>query len=175
MVRWCDSPSWLLALPPPWAVKKFRAHVLLVHFAVVVSRLWWLNLVFRKVSLRVVCIAAVNSACGPNALLAQGSGSLRPGLARLSEVRLSPRRFVCRCRYRVLLDWHRLWRGHSQAVLHRWWQWHPACQSLAPLSLGWHCRVLLLRSSRRVPRVQRCAATVAGGPGVGGCLICLFV
>ena len=165
MVRWCDSPSWLLALPPPWAVKKFRAHVLLVHFAVVVSRLWWLNLVFRKVSLRVVCIAAVNSACGPNALLAQGSGSLRPGLDRLSKVRLSPWRFVSRCRYRVLLDWHRLWRGHSQAVLHRCGM-TPAGHSLAPLSLWWHCRV---------PRVQRCAATVAGGPGVGGCLICLYV
>ena len=37
---------------------------------------------------------------------------------------------------------------------------------LCPLLLGWHLRVRLLRCSCRVPRVQRCVATVAGGPGV---------
>ena len=38
-----------------------------------------------------------------------------------------------------------------------------------PLLLGWHCRVRLFRCSCRVSRVQRCSATVGGGPGVSGC------
>ena len=51
----------------------------------------------------------------------------------------------------------------------------PAGHGLCPLMLGWHLRVRLLPCSCRVSRVQRCVATVAGGPGVCGCLICLSV
>ena len=87
-----------------------------VHFAVVCESVWRGSvLVFRKVSPRALCAAAVIAAMWSQRVVGlQGSGSLRPGLSQLSEVRLSLWRYVCFCWYRVLLDWHRHWRGHSQ-------------------------------------------------------------
>ena len=107
--------------------------------------LWWLSFGISQSFTSSCVAAAVKAAMWSQRVVGlQGSGSLRLGLSQLSDDRPSLWRCVCRCRYRVLLDWHRLWRGHSQAVLHRWWQWHPAGYSLCLLLLGWHFRVRLL-------------------------------